>query len=371
MAGAVTGLHVFAGDVGPEALSLLDGNYSALATAVNTLVTFGNNYIDSGAVNGAVVTVPAPQVFAYTDGVLLYVKIAATNTSGTPTINVNALGAKQIVNIDGSNLGAAQLVGGGWALLQYEAGIGKFMLLSSNGGAGVFSTGLTLASGVINSNNNTNGDIQHFFRNANGGTAADVRISMTNDLHRLMFGVTSSTFSGAFIPGGPTGETTFFDTTAGPLVFGTTDTTRMVIAANGSSITGYGPTALAQVDMTPDTGSFTITYSGMTAAVTGTAVWSRVGKLVTIMLPGATGTSNSVNFLLSGIPANLQPATFNQFIALAMGSARDNGAVITNPAVQVVAATGSWTMFNNGSANWTAAGSKGIVTPSVFSYFLN
>src|ERR1700748_2595157 len=98
MAGAIAGLHVFAGDVGPEPLSLLDGNYTALTTALNSLQTFANSYVDSGAVNGLVVSVPAPQVFAYSDGIILQVKVAATNTTATPTINVNGLGAKAIVN---------------------------------------------------------------------------------------------------------------------------------------------------------------------------------------------------------------------------------------------------------------------------------
>jgi hypothetical protein len=151
MAGAVTGLHVFAGDVGPEPLSLLDGNYGALTTALNTLTTFGNSYVDSGAVNGLVVTVPAPQVFAYTDGVILNVKVAATNTVGNPTINVNALGAKLIVYPDGTALAGGALIGGGWAVLQYEAGIAKFMLLGSIGaglGVGRFADGSAPAPSI-------------------------------------------------------------------------------------------------------------------------------------------------------------------------------------------------------------------------------
>src|SRR5579859_4909420 len=132
MAGAVSGLHVFTGDTGPEQLSLLDGNYAALTTALNTLANFGNYYADAGAVNSLVVTVPAPQVFAYTDGIELQVKVAVTNT-GACIINVNTLGAKAIVNSDGSALVAGQLQAGAFADLQYNGGTGQFFLGSVSG----------------------------------------------------------------------------------------------------------------------------------------------------------------------------------------------------------------------------------------------
>jgi len=135
MAGNVSGLHVFGPDTGPEALSLLDGNYGALTTALNTLTNFSNSYLDSGAANALVVTVPAPQVFAYLDGVILQVKVAAANTVAAPTINVNGLGLKTIVNPDGSALVAGQLVASAWAALQYEGTSGKFMLVGGGGPA--------------------------------------------------------------------------------------------------------------------------------------------------------------------------------------------------------------------------------------------
>jgi len=160
MAGAVTGLHTFGPDTGPEALSLLDGNYGLLTTGLNTLVNFSNSYIDSGAVNGIVITVAAPQVFAYVDGVILQVKMAATNTLAAVTINVNALGAKNIVNPDGSALVPGQMVAGSWVALQYEVGIGKFQLMG--GGSAQSFKQLTVgapAAGValtVNTNDNTN-----------------------------------------------------------------------------------------------------------------------------------------------------------------------------------------------------------------------
>jgi hypothetical protein len=159
MAGSVSGLHVFAADTGPEALSLLDTNYGLLTTAFNTLQNFSNSYIDSGAVNALIVTVPAPQVFSYSDGITLLVKVAATNTSTAPTINVNGLGAKTIVNPDGSVLAAGAMAAGSWVTLTYEAGIGKFQLVDASGvtGTGKFADGTAAAPSITFGSNTTQG----------------------------------------------------------------------------------------------------------------------------------------------------------------------------------------------------------------------
>lgn len=103
MAGSVTGLHTFGPDTGPEALSLLDGNYSLLANSLNALSSFSNYYVDSsGAANAITVTVTAPQTFAYVAGIALQVKLANTNTATAVVINVNALGNKTVVLNDGA-----------------------------------------------------------------------------------------------------------------------------------------------------------------------------------------------------------------------------------------------------------------------------
>src|SRR3984893_535963 len=128
MAGNVSGLHVFGADVGPEALSLLDGNYGALVLALNTLANFTNYYVDSGGANAIVVTTVGAQVFTYVDGVVLEIKVAATNTSTTPTLNVNGLGAKQIVNTDGSALLAGAMLGGGRYRFIFNTDVNSFVL---------------------------------------------------------------------------------------------------------------------------------------------------------------------------------------------------------------------------------------------------
>lgn len=133
MAGAVTGLHVFGPDTGPENLLLLDGNFSPLAAAINSLINFDNSYVDSGSANSLIVTVSSPQVLAaYADGLLLQVKVAANNTVGNPTINVNSLGAKTITNPDGTALQPNQFVAGAYLQLQFNATSGNFQVVGGS-----------------------------------------------------------------------------------------------------------------------------------------------------------------------------------------------------------------------------------------------
>jgi hypothetical protein len=298
MAGNVLGLHLFGPDTGPEPLSLLDGNYGALTTALNTLTNFTNNYLDSGAVNALVVTVPAPQVFAYSDGVVLNVKVAATTTIGAPTINVNGLGLRTLVNTDGSGLATGQLVGGGWAVLEYEATSGKFMVIGGGSGGslgtGLFANGsatnpsiaftnstgtglyragadiLGIATagvqratvsaagnvvvnspssgapitingtsgggGFLNALSNTNGAITADFTNSNAGSSATAYLRLVNNTNDLVeLGISSTGFTGPFFNNGPSGEQVFLGSGAAiPISIGTNNTERIRIAGAGN-----------------------------------------------------------------------------------------------------------------------------------------
>jgi hypothetical protein len=113
MAGNISGLHVFTADAGPEALSLLDGNFSPLNVAVNNLNNFSNYYVDSsGSPNSIIVTTLGSQTVSYTAGLVLDVKVANTTTTSAPTINVNGLGNQPIQYANGNALVNAALVAG-------------------------------------------------------------------------------------------------------------------------------------------------------------------------------------------------------------------------------------------------------------------
>jgi len=57
-----------------------------------------------------------------------------------------------------------------------------------------------------------------------------------------------------------------------------------------------------------DTGSFTITLTGVTDVTTGTARYSHVGYMVTLYIPALNDTSNSTACTLTGMPAGIRPA---------------------------------------------------------------
>jgi len=77
--------------------------------------------------------------------------------------------------------------------------------------------------------------------------------------------------------------------------------------SGANAITGYGTTAAGNVDMSPDTGTFTGTLTGMTATTTGTINFAKMGNLVLLHTEAAiTGTSNTTAMTMTGVPAELQ-----------------------------------------------------------------
>lgn len=76
--------------------------------------------VDTGAVNAYVISFVA-NFTSLTNGILIYWVPANTNT-GPSTINVNSLGVVSILNVDGSALGAGQIVANGIASIVYFNG---------------------------------------------------------------------------------------------------------------------------------------------------------------------------------------------------------------------------------------------------------
>jgi len=153
---------------------------------------------------------------------------------------------------------------------------------------------------------------------------------------------------------------------------GLTATGNITLGSSGTTLTGYGATATGQVDMSPDYGSFTGTFTGVSGTITGTVWWYRIGKIVLMVLPAATGTSNSTSFGMTGIPAELQPGThtINAFFAL---PGADNGGSFTTGVAVSIQSGGTLVFSLNGSnSGWTASGTKGFpgVVPQSFVYSL-
>lgn len=118
--------------------STVRAEYAAIAAGFDKMPTLaklwgGNqNYVVAGGVVDVwTATLAATYLTSYVDGMQLRVKFAVANTSATPTINLNAIGAKIIATEAGAALGAGDIVAGQIATLTYSSTSGKFQLAGS------------------------------------------------------------------------------------------------------------------------------------------------------------------------------------------------------------------------------------------------
>lgn len=120
-------------------------------------------------------------------------------------------------------------------------------------------------------------------------------------------------------------------------------------------------------------GSFTATWTGFSAAPGSTTIkYRKNGTLITLLMPQTFGTSNSVQFLMNGLPAILTP-TVNSLIGLVpIVGLLDSGAAVTTCGSCVATTTGSIQFWKDatGSANWTASGNKGFNGATLLTYSL-
>lgn len=128
---AAAGTSADLGPVTPFIDTLLDDVDAATAratllaagTAANNAFTGSNtfekgiNYIAASGTNAYTATL-SPAITAYQTGAIYYISFANANTSTTPTLNLNSLGAKTIINIAGSALIAGEV--DGYHVLQYD-----------------------------------------------------------------------------------------------------------------------------------------------------------------------------------------------------------------------------------------------------------
>lgn len=102
-----------------------DARYTQFTQIQNGFATYA---VDTGAAN-AYVAALSPAITSYSSGLSLQIKIANTNT-GSSTLSVNGLAAKNIKNIDGSNLLRDSLLAGMIAEFTYDGT--NFILLNPN-----------------------------------------------------------------------------------------------------------------------------------------------------------------------------------------------------------------------------------------------
>lgn len=251
----VTIPNTFAGESGFVPASQLDVDFTTLATALNTLATFGNYLVDSGSANGIVVSTTADATLVATliAGLPLQIKVAAANVdtggTGATTINMNGLGTKNLTYPSLAALLPGQLKAGAIIQVMYDGT--QFQYLGPIFGSGQFS----------------------------------------------------------------------------------------------GTVTGF-------------TGGTT---------PTPTLVWSISDFHAGVAIPAMSGTSNSVSFLVSNLPAYLRP-TRGQYCACPANLFFDNGSAVPLVSANV---TGAILTLLLAGGNWTASGTKGSTGEIFISFLLN
>lgn len=103
------------------------------------------------------------------------------------------------------------------------------------------------------------------------------------------------------------------------------------------------------------TGDFTVTLTGVTATVTGTARYVRNTNQVTLYIPLLEGTSNTTAATLTGMPSGIQPTRTQNVVCIT----KDNG--VSAAALAQIPSTGIIALYKDvGGGSFTASGTKGI-----------
>lgn len=119
-----------------------------------------------------------------------------------------------------------------------------------------------------------------------------------------------------------------------------------------------------------DIGEFTVTYTGMNAAVTAEAGYERNNRVVNLEVPAKTGTSNSIGFTITGLPSFLIPVADRQ---TAIDDIVDNGVdhignVFVNHGSGLIQLYFRTSLTVIAGATYTNGGTKGLNAPFSVSY---
>ena len=369
-----TGVHTFANTV-----------------AFNSTVTFATGLSLAGAANAYALTLTGNSTSGQSKGLLVN---AGTNASdiaalinsqsgGTAFFTINGQGSVTV----GSPTGGAKGVGTINAQALYVQGIAVSSAVGANPTA-------TIGLAVVNGSAAT-------FMTSDSAPALSQAIAPTwtgAHIHTPSSAVTAITINvpanatGFIINGGTnTGNNYLAQLLAGLgsgfssgvlLQAGTTSADSALLIKNSAASTSYfqvrgdgkilggGTVAAALVDMTPDTGTFTATYSGgFTTTPTATYTWARMGNVVVLFMNILTATSNATSWTITGLPAAIQP-TRNQHCSVT--NFEDNTVLGATGDVLIQAGSGTMIVSKLGSSGgWTASGTKGLPGAVTVCYLLN
>lgn len=123
--------------------------------------------------------------------------------------------------------------------------------------------------------------------------------------------------------------------------------------------------------MTPQSGTFTMTYTGFTSPPGLTATYYCAGNMCTLVIPGsAVAASNATTFAGGTLPAGIVPSK-TQFFQLPP-LCEDNGVIGGFTCTVNIDNSGNITFQkNNSNSGWTNSGQKGVTTNMLITYILN
>jgi hypothetical protein len=330
-----------------------DGFGNTISTTDNItnqqLITlFGG--VDTGSANAYVINFTA-SFTTLVNGTVIY-WIPANNNTGASTINVNGLGVVNIVNPSGTSLGANQIIANQMAQMIYYNGVWQLLSIGNFQGVtiGTFGTESTIASA-------TTTDL---------GSATAHVVKVTGNTSITSFGSSAQLVAPIYIVRF-TGTATLNNTTSLILPQGT----NIVTQAGDSLIAEYLGSGNWQVliyqSQSARVGTFNATATGFTGSLTPgepTITWTlsstMLGPIVSLNIPGFTGTSNATTLTITGMPSSLYPAR-NQLQLYA--GVENGGATSAYPGSVVIGSTGTmtfWPAADVGATAWTNTGTKGI-----------
>jgi hypothetical protein len=123
-----------------------------------------------------------------------------------------------------------------------------------------------------------------------------------------------------------TGNIASSQITSNPTLYGNVSVTGVIgvggatPTTNGSGITfpaTFSNSTNANTLDDYEEGSFTVTGTGFTTTITGTAYYTKIGNFVSLSIPDLAGTSNTTAFTITGLPVEIRP--LNAFV---MGGVR-------------------------------------------------
>lgn len=144
-----------------------------------------------------------------------------------------------------------------------------------------------------------------------------------------------------------------------------------IIANQPATILARGGAFILTTAATTVYGQFTATWSGFSVVPGATTIkYRKNGSLVTLLMPQTLGTSNSILFVMNGLPAFLTPTVNSPIGLMPIVGLTDNGAPLPGGAA-IVSISGLIQFWKDGTQpSWTISGNKGFTGPALVTYTL-